>query len=195
MDETRSTLLQRLADGDDSEAWQIFDKLYRPMLVGYGVSRGLVQADSEDVAQQCVQQVIKHISGYQHRDPGSFKAWLRTIAENKICDLHRARKEHQAASGIMSNAQDPAPTPDQAWEQHWLIQHLRYSVEQIRPDIAEHTYWAFYHTVIDGDAPQTVAERLAISVNQVYVAKYRVLERIRSALNELTGLDIVGPTP
>lgn len=38
MDETRSTLLIRLRDRGDQEAWQIFDQLYRPMLVGFAIT-------------------------------------------------------------------------------------------------------------------------------------------------------------
>lgn len=190
MDDTRSTLLHRLADRSDDEAWSIFDRVYRPMLVGYARTRGFDQADAEDVSQQTIEQVVKHVGDFEHRHPGSFKAWLRSIAENKIRDRVRKLAPHQAASGILTHAAGPEPDPAEAWEQHWLLEHLRYCVERVRPDIAENTYWAFYYHVIEDVPVRETAERLNITANQVYVAKFRVLERIRTLLTELTGVDL-----
>lgn len=188
MDETRSTLLIRLRDRGDQEAWHIFDQLYRPMLIGFAVTRGLHQADAEDVAQQCIQSVLDHIDRYEH--VGSFKSWLRTIVENKMRDMWRKRRDHDAASGVWSNLQDDQPAPAEVWEQHWLMEHLRYCLQRIRPDIAETTYQAFHQNVIEGLGAKEVAERLGLTTNQVYVAKFRVLERVRTMLNELTGYDL-----
>lgn len=190
MDETRSTLLVRLTDRDDEDAWRTFNELYRPMLVGYARRRGLDAADADDVAQQCVEAVLANIERYQHT--GSFKAWLRTITENRIKDLFRKRREQQVRSGVWAVQADDTPAPDEEWEQHWLVEHLRYCVEQVRPDIAEQTYQAFYQNVIEDRSAKETAERVGISVNQVYVAKFRVMERIRRMLQELTGTDIVG---
>lgn len=188
MEDTRSTLLIRLADRSDQQAWQSFDQLYRPMLVGYARSRGLDGADAEDVAQQCVASVLDHIKDYQH--VGRFRSWLRTVAENKIRDLYRGRRERQAGSAVWAAQPDSQPSPEQVWERLWLAEHLRFCLENVRPDIAEHTYQAFYQNVIEQRPAKEIAERLGISVNQVYVAKFRVLERIRTLLADLTGSDL-----
>ncbi len=162
------------------------------MIVGYARTRGVDSADADDIAQQCIESVIKHIGDYHHQHIGSFKAWLRSIAENKIKDLFRRRRELQADSAVWDEHRDPNPGPEQVWERHWLMEHLRYCVEKVRPDIADHTYWAFYYTVVENRPAKETAERLSITVNQVYVAKFRVLERIRASLSELTGMDIAG---
>jgi RNA polymerase sigma-70 factor (ECF subfamily) len=191
MDDTRSTLLVRLNDRNDREAWQIFDRLYRPMIVGFVRTRGLEPADAEDIAQQCIQAVLKHIGSFDHRHVGSFKGWLRSIAENKIRDFARRRREQQADTGVWADRQDAQPGPDDEWERQWLMQHLRYCVEKVRPDIAEHNYWAFHATVLENVPAKEAAARLNMTVNQVYVAKFRVLERIRAMFSELTGVDVV----
>jgi RNA polymerase sigma-70 factor (ECF subfamily) len=190
VDDTRSTLLARLTDRDDEEAWCTFNELYRPMLVGYAHKRGLDAADADDVAQQCVEAVLANIDRYQHT--GSFKAWLRTIAQNRIRDLFRKRREQQVDSGVWAAQADDEPAADELWERHWLAEHLRYCVEKVRPDIAEHTYRAFVENVIDERPAAETAERLGLTVNQVYVAKFRVLERIRNLLVDLTGSDLLG---
>ena len=187
MEETRSTLLVRLRDPTDQEAWRTFDELYRPMLVGYACARGLDQADAEDVAQQCIQAVLKQIGEYQHL--GSFRTWLRTIAERRIRDLFRRRREVQADTGVWAEQRDSKPPPEDLWERHWWSAHLRYCAERVKHHFAESTYAAFVGYAIEEQPAAAIAEQLGLSVNKVYVAKHRVLERIRELMLELTGSD------
>ncbi|MHC4107313.1 MAG: RNA polymerase sigma factor [Planctomycetota bacterium] len=188
MEDTRSTLLVRLRDPADQDAWRTFDELYRPMLVGYACARGLGQADAEDVAQQCIQAVLNQIGDYQHL--GSFRSWLRTIAERRICDLFRRRREVQADTAVWSSQPDSNPPPQDLWEHHWWRAHLRYCAERVKRHFEESTYAAFVGYAMEGEAAATVAEKLGLSVNKVYVAKHRVLERIRELMFELTGSEL-----
>lgn len=189
MDTTRETLLVRLKDGADQTAWRTFDQLYRPMLIGYARARGLDINDAEDVAQQCVQVVLGKIGEYEHL--GSFKTWLRAIAEKKICDKFRARgREVQATTTMWDGHADSQPGPEDLWESHWWEGHLRHCAEVVRSQVAESTFAAFVGYALDGEPVATVAERLGLTANQVYVAKHRVLDRIRELMIELTGADL-----
>jgi RNA polymerase sigma factor (sigma-70 family) len=183
MEQTRSTLLVRLRDHADDAAWGCFDRLYRPMLMGYARRRGLAEADAEDVAQQCVQAVVEQISAYAHA--GSFRAWLRGIAEHKVADRFRARRE--AAMG--SDEWEARGGEDAAamWDREWTVAHLRYCAEAVRREVAEETYAAFIGYAVEGRAAQAVGAGLGMTANQVYVAKHRVLRRIRDMMLELTG--------
>jgi RNA polymerase sigma-70 factor (ECF subfamily) len=186
MEETRTTLLLRLKDGADQTAWRTFDQLYRPMLITYSQARGLDANDAEDVAQQCVQAVLDKIGTYEHR--GSFKSWLRAIAEKKICDRFRTRgREVQAESAVWAGKADPHPGPDELWERQWWNAHLRHGAETVRGEVAETTFAAFVSYALEGKGAEVVAASLGLTVNQVYVAKHRVLDRIRSLMIDWTG--------
>lgn len=186
MEETRSELLLRLKNGDDQTAWRTFNQLYRPMLVAYAVSRGLESHDAEDVAQQCMEAVLGKISSYEHQ--GSFKSWLRAIAEKKVCDRYRARgREKQVPAAVLGGKPDPSPAPDELWEREWWNAHLRHGAETVRAEVAETTFAAFVAYALEGNAAEAVAKSLGLTVNQVYVAKHRVLSRIRSLIFEWTG--------
>lgn len=194
MDTTRTTLLLRLKGGTDQAAWRTFDQLYRPMLVGYACARGLDLSDAEDVAQQCVQGVLGKINEYEHL--GSFKTWLRAIAENKICDKFRAKgREVQASTTMWAGRADPQPGPDDVWESHWWSAHLRHCAEVVRDQVAESTFAAFVGYALEGESAAAVADRLGLTANQVYVAKHRVLDRIRGLMLELTGVDMAEARP
>jgi len=185
MEDTHSTLLLRLKDGKDEAAWRSFNDLYQPMLVHYAQARGLDRAEAEDAAQQCVEAVLKQIGQYQHH--GSFKTWLRAIAENKVRDRFRARgREVHADSALLSALPDQGETPEQVWEQQWRSAHFHYCAELVRREVAENTYAAFVSYAIQGRPAEEVADQLGLSLNQVYVAKHRVLDRIRTLLAELT---------
>lgn len=188
LDTTSSTLLARLKDAEDDEAWRDFDHLYRPLIFGYAQGLGLDAADAEDVVQSCAQAVLANIARYQH--VGSFKAWLRRIALNKVRDASRRRGEVQGDTAQLAGAADPAPTPDELWERRWLEEHLRFCLERVRSDFARHTYEAFYRIVFREHSPAQVAEELRLSLNQVYVAKHRVLDRVRDQMLQLSGVQL-----
>jgi len=189
MDETRTTLLLRLKDADDQTAWRTFDRLYRPMIVGYACSRGLDPNDAEDVAQECVQAVLAKIGEYEHL--ASFKTWLRSITEKKICDLFRLRKRHvRAETSILAARVDEQLTPPEEWERHWWAAHLRHCAEAVRHEISDTTYAAFVAYAIEEQPADAVAVKLGMTRSQVYVAKHRVLDRIRDLMLDLTGCDL-----
>ncbi|MBI1826400.1 MAG: sigma-70 family RNA polymerase sigma factor [Planctomycetes bacterium] len=188
MEDTHSTLLLRLKDRTDQTAWRTFDELYQPMLVRYAQARGLDLSDAEDAAQQCVEAVLKQIGQYQHS--GSFKTWLRAIVEKKICDRFRVRgREIQADSALLSALPDSGEGPEQAWERQWRSSHFQYCAELARREVAENTYSAFVAYAIQGQTAEEVAAQLGLSLNQVYVAKHRVLDRIRVLISELTAAE------
>ncbi len=192
-DSTRSTLLQRLKDRSDTDAWATFQSLYRPLIVSYAISRGLSVTDADDVAQQCTQAVLEGIGGYQHLQ--SFKAWLRAIAEHKIVDqFRRAHGELHKDSAFWRSQRDVSIGADAdalgaAWDHAWTVAHVTHCAERVRESVNESTFEAFAACVVRGMPPETVAGLLNISVNQVYVAKHRVLQRIREMLRELHGED------
>lgn len=180
MNQTRTTLLASLADRSDQAAWRTFDQLYRPMLVGYVCSRGLSQADAEDVAQQCIEAVLERIDTYPHQ--GSFRTWLRSIAEKRIADLHRRRRDVQANSAVWQSEPDSHPGPRTVWEQGCSSDRLKQCVEAVRDQVAAGTFAAFVAYAIEERPAASVARDLGMSVSQVYVAKHRVLERVRGMM-------------
>jgi RNA polymerase sigma factor (sigma-70 family) len=157
------------------------------MLLGYACSRGLTPADAEDVSQQCAQAVVEQVGEYQHL--ASFKSWLRGIAEHKIADLRRRRREVHAGTAVWAEQADPGTGIEKVWDRHWAGAHLRHCAELVKSEVAPTTYAAFIAYAIEGKRPGVVAESLGISLGQVYLAKHRVLERLRSVMMELTGVD------
>src|SRR5271170_7714547 len=97
---TRASLLVRLRDGGDAEAWHEFVRLYAPVIYGFARKRGLQDADAADL----MQEVLRSVSTTVHRleyDPvrGTFRGWLFTVTRNKVFNFLESRSRRVQASG------------------------------------------------------------------------------------------------
>lgn len=186
MDTTRPSLLLRIRDRADTEAWRTFDAVYRPMLERFARSRGLAADDAEDVAQQCLSAVADKIAEFSY-DPaqGRFKGWLRTLVNNRVRNFLRDRHEQQGRTADFSAAQQRETSPDAAFDQIWMEEHLWHCLRELRGEVDEATYLAFQHYVIEQWPVERVCTALGLSASNVYTIKWRLTERVAAKMSEL----------
>lgn len=183
---TRVSLLMRLRDRDDVEAWDQFHRLYGPLLYRYARARGLSPEDIEDVRSSCYETIVQQLHDFRY-DPnkGRFKAWLRTLVNRRIVDLFRKRREIRAASQALKQLPADHAGPDEIWDEQWKHQHLRYAVEQIRGDVSPQTFKIFSLLVLQGRSVAEVCAELDVKPNLCYKARQRVLDRVREKMREI----------
>ncbi|MFH0983144.1 MAG: sigma-70 family RNA polymerase sigma factor [Planctomycetota bacterium] len=183
---TRATLLMRIKDPRDTVAWREFHALYAPLLYRYARARGLTVADAEEVRDRCLATLARRMTTFEYdRHKGRFQAWLGQLVHNQVTDLLRRRCVPVAGSRIARTVPDPRPTPDELWERQWRRQHLKHCVEHVKVSVSERNYRAFCMLLFEECSVQEVCHRLGMSSGQVYVAKSRVLQRVRERLGEL----------
>src|SRR3974390_2954652 len=90
---TRASLLVRIQDSQDAEAWRQFFDLYAPVVYGFARKRGLQDADAADVMQD-VLRIVAGAAGKLEYDParGSFRGWLYTVSRNRIFSFLEATR-------------------------------------------------------------------------------------------------------
>src|SRR5215468_9354755 len=99
MNETRQTLLLRVQIGEES-AWKDLTDLYRPLIIGWLNRQGVPARDREDLSQEVLLSVVKHLPSFQHSGQrGAFRSWLRTILCSRTADYWRALDAAAPASG------------------------------------------------------------------------------------------------
>jgi RNA polymerase sigma-70 factor, ECF subfamily len=191
--QTSMGLLQR-ALAREPAAWERLVELYDP-LVDFWCRQGHLQpADVADVRQEVFLAVAQHLGEFRAGPEGgtSFRGWLRTITARKVCDYwRRANKAVAAAGGSealrrleeVAAGEPPGPEADSAAQEMALL--YRRALELIAREFAEPTWRAFWRVVIDGLRPVEVAEELGTTANAVYLAKGRVLSRLREEFPEL----------
>ena len=148
MPPTQPSLLVRLKDAHDREAWERFVDLYAPLVFGFVRKRGLQEADAADLTQDVLRQVALSAKSLVY-DPkrGSFRAWLFTVVRNRLTDHWRATGRQAAATGDSSQwraVTDSLVTPDDTaeWDAEYERQLFHYAARLIRGDFSEATWQA-----------------------------------------------------
>jgi len=188
-----STLLAQLK-ANRPEAWQRFVRLYSPMVYRWCRRSGVMADDAADVLQEVLAAVIRHVSEFRREGPhDSFTAWLATVTRNKVCDHYRRRHGRVEGRGGTTAQRRMAEIPQPPEPSHETIQPdaetvaglSRRVLDMIRAEFEPGTWQAFWRTTVEGQTPALVAEELQMGVAAVYMAKSRVLRRLRQALGEL----------
>lgn len=186
MNTTRASLLARLKDLDNTVAWREFDELYRPMLQRFTRACGVNGAVADDLVQECMAAIVKHIGRFEHEPGrGAFRGWLRTIVVNRVLDLCRKRSEPQADSKDLRGLADGRPTPQELFDQICSEEHLGYCIRRLREVVESSTFEAFERYVLKEEPIETVCAALGMTVNQVHKIKWRVTRKLAELMKEL----------
>jgi RNA polymerase sigma-70 factor (ECF subfamily) len=181
---TRPSLLARLYDAQDAEAWQTFVATYGPLIHRYGRYKGLQEADAADVTQAVLGRVLHSMRGgfkYQ-AERGRFRDWLGTVTYREVVRFLR-RQARDPGAGQSQDDLDRLPAADQAaWTADFYGRVLQVALERIRPHFEATTWAAFDGVWLGGRSALATAEGLGLTIDAVYMAKYRVLKRLREEL-------------
>jgi RNA polymerase sigma-70 factor (ECF subfamily) len=182
---TSTSLLNQLRQPDQPEAWERFVSLYTPLLVIWARRQGLQDADAEDLVQEVLLKLLRELPAYERRGGESFRGWLFRVTVNQ-CHDYRRRKATRALPGAdgLSRASDHQPASDLEAAEYQRLLVLR-GLDLIRADFGEATWAAFYQVMVEGRPVPEVAAALNISANAVYLARHRVLTRLRQELDGL----------
>ena len=187
---TRPSLLIRIGNFDDQQAWTEFFELYSPLLYSYALQRGLSHEDAEDIRASCYESIVNHIRSFEYSsDKSGFRAWLRTMVNRRVIDLKRKKRPDFANSHELKNLADPTMETDQLWEQNWRSHHLRYCVALVGKRVQRRSFEAFKLLTEEQLSPQQVAARLDMSLNQVHKIKSRFLKLVRNEMNQFEFTD------
>src|SRR5262245_23466587 len=184
MNETRHSLLLR-AQAGEANAWKDLTDLYRPLIIGWLNRQGVPAVDLEDLSQDVLLSVVQHLPSFEHSGQrGAFRSWLRTIVCSRTIDYWRAARAGAPASGSgAAAALQQIVDPDSEQNRRWDEEHDRYVLgcllDLVEREFEPTTLRAFRRLALDGASGAEVAGELGLSVAAVYMAKSRVLQRIR----------------
>ena len=189
--QTRASLLVQLRDGGNHAAWQEFIKLYGPVVYGFARKRGLQDADAADLMQEVMRSVSAAIGRLDYdRNQGTFRGWLFTITRNKIFSFLSARRIRPQGSGDSTTnrlLEQHADGEDgsQAWEMEYQRRLAALAMEHVKGEFQETTWRAFWLTAVEGRSAADVAGQVGLSPGAIYVAKSRVLARLKEEVESM----------
>lgn len=97
---TRASLLFRLRDLQDHEAWVEFVEIYEPAVYRQLRKCGLQDADARELMQELFVAVNRQIARWElSKERGSFRGWLRRVARNLVINWMKHGQRRMVALG------------------------------------------------------------------------------------------------
>ncbi len=188
---TSLSLLDRLkVAGPKADDWHRLQGIYLPLIRRWLARVPGLGDEVADLSQDVLMVVIRELPRFERRREGSFRAWLRQVAVNRV-RVHRRRQRRIPAVGL-----DPADgflaqleSPDGDLAREWDRDHDRHVFERllaiVQPDFQPTTWEAFRRFALEGASAAGVGEELGLSENAVLQSKSRILKRLRTEAGDL----------
>jgi RNA polymerase sigma-70 factor (ECF subfamily) len=184
MSSTSASLLERIRHDPAASQWQTLVELYDPLIRGWLKRQSVLASDADDLVQDVLTVVARRLKDFEHNGrTGAFRNWLRTVTVNCVRDFWRSKKREHAATGQVQELLDQLLDPSSGLSQNWDQEHDRYVTKQLlsrlRDEFEPTTWRAFERVALDGAPAAQVAAELGVTVNSVFIAKSRILARLR----------------
>jgi RNA polymerase sigma factor (sigma-70 family) len=192
---TRPSLLVRLRDLQDQQSWEEFYTIYQPLVFRMARNQGFQDADASELSQEVFLAVASAIERWDP-DPqrGSFRGWLFRIARNLMINWLAYRRRHPTGTGnsdmhkLLAEHPDPCELDGEdsaVFDREYKRQAFAWAADQIRHEFHKSTWQAFWLTSVENQPVPEAAEKLNISVGAVYIARSRIMARLRQKIETL----------
>lgn len=182
---TRVSLLQQLRSKQDSRAWSKFVQLYTPLICHWVDDLRVPKPERNDVVQEVFLVLLGKISTFQYDAKQSFRGWLRTVTINKCRDYFRKQNRLTEPKFVAHLELAEASDIDLLTQQQYRDHLAESALLLMQKHFSQTTWKACWEHVANGRSAPEVAAELDISVNAVYLARGRVLQRLRQELQGL----------
>jgi RNA polymerase sigma-70 factor (ECF subfamily) len=187
MPDTPRSLFERLCQPGARQAdWDRLVAIYAPLLRGWLLRYPLQGADAEDVIQEVLGVVVRKLPQFRHNGQGgAFRSWLRSVLVNEVRSFYRRRQSHPEPTDPQDEASPLLllEQPDGELTRRWDEEHDRHVMARlmdlVRPEFTATTWQAFEQAVVQGRLAAEVAAELGLSPNAVWIARSRVMRRLR----------------
>jgi RNA polymerase sigma-70 factor (ECF subfamily) len=185
MNTTPASLLERLQQPDQQAAWARFADLYTPLIYYWARRAGLQPPEASDLVQEVFVVLLRRLPDFHYDRKRSFRSWLRTVTLNKWRELHRRVAVPARTVDIdnldVGSLEGGDPFADEEYRRLLTGRALEVMQAEFEPA----TWKAFWECTVEERPAAEVARQLGISTNAVYIAKSRVLTRLRQELQGL----------
>jgi RNA polymerase sigma factor (sigma-70 family) len=187
---TRSSLIRRVKELDDSEGWKEFFDTYRRSIHSLAMRCGLSRTESEEVVQETMVIVAKEMPSFNYdRSLGSFKGWLFTITRRTVSRQFKKREpeaaQRQGDRDVLLKMPEHAGGFEAQWEQDWRNNMLDLAIDRVRRRIKPRQFQMFDLYVTQSLPMEQITQILNVNAAQVYMAKLRVSSAIRHEVSRL----------
>lgn len=189
---TRLSLLERMRDGEDADAWAAFYRQYSPLICSFVRKRGCSEPLTHDVLQETMVTLMRALPRFSY-DPakGKFRSFLLKIVHNNMVNAFRREGKYSTVDieeGPLQRAaqEDPVTPHDDlaaAWDQDWEKHLLSLALERVRSRLNDRTWDAFRRYVLNNEPVEQVCEALDLKANALYQQRNRVIRMLKEEVS------------
>ena len=180
---TSVTLLDRFHNPDDAEAWSTFVELYATLVTDWIRRTAVNEQDVPDALQEVFLTLARELPKFEYDSERSFGGWLRVVTRNCCYRFLSRQSPHQSANGDELLSDQVGMTEVEEAEYRRFV--AQRALKLMQADFEETTWKACWETVVKERPSAEVATELGVSTNAVFLAKSRVLRRLREQLDGL----------
>ena len=184
---TRHSLLQRVRNPHDADAWREFLRIYQPTVYRYARRKGLQPVDAEDLAQRVFTAASQKVKVWNCKNQqGSFRAWILLVTRNAVINATTRRVGDRSFAdlecGLDAAEEDQR---DVELDREYRRALFRRAAELVRNEFSSQTWQAFWRTAVDGEDLKVVSQALGISIGTLYAARSRVMRRLQETVQQI----------
>lgn len=185
--QTRVSLLQRLHQLEDAEAWIEFTDLYQPLIYDICRQKGLQHADATDISQEVLGKVAAAIDQYDPDRPNAtFRGWLYRMTRNLVVDFFRRRHRDPLTKAAQVQHVEfvEFEATDSEFDLGFRRRVFAIVAQCVQRQVQPNTWQAFWKTEVEGIDSEEAARQLNMTRGALYVARSRVLAKLRSEVEK-----------
>lgn len=179
---TRTTLLRRLMDPADKEAWREFVEHYGCRIFRW-CRRGLQNADAEDLTQDLLLKLAVEMRTFEYDPTRSFHAWLKAITNNALRNSFRSKLRAQKLLDNIAACNALMQELEPEFERELLDE----AMARVELRVEEKTWMSFYLTKVKTLSTEEAAQKLDIPMASLRVNRSRVVAMLQKEVRRLEG--------
>ena len=193
---TSLTLLGKVRDLSDQQAWSEFVRVYTPRIFSWCKRFSLQDQDAADVTQQVLMKLVTAMQSFEYDSSrGSFRGWLKTVTSNAVRDIGRKKSNNdlvgQSAEPWLETLADSQSIEcltdeiESGFRQEVLAEAESRAQLRLKPQT-----WEIYCLLTkEGMSATDVAKTLDVRVADAYVAKSRAIKMLKEIVSQLERLN------
>lgn len=181
---THASLLIRVRDSADQEAWQEFHDLYVPMIRGW--CRHWFPRELDDMVQEVFDRLVRCLKAFEYKpEEGRFRGYLKTVTIRLMSELkQRPERIPVIDDEEMLSQLQARQDLENRLAAMFDLEQLELAKERVRSRVEERTWLAYLGTAEEGRKPAEVARELGMKVGAVFQAKYSVICQLRQEIEK-----------
>jgi RNA polymerase sigma-70 factor (ECF subfamily) len=188
--DTHNSLIVRLRDPRDVQAWAEFTEIYQPLV--YRLARGMnmQHSDAVDATQEVMLHLTDAVRRWQpDRSRGTFRGWLHQVAKNVMLRFMERQNRQPRTSGNTSNVHKLSQLPEEVdtasvFDSEFKRHVFAWAARRVQAEFEARSWSAFWETFVAERAVAEYSRSENISTGAIYIARCRVLKRLREIVEE-----------